>query len=115
MKNLISNFFKNFKKTKSKIPPNTNDFWRVNPDINVNPDIAFYKPFSKKLEKLKSLIDIPKYNEIEFEENIEDFPLTDISPDARKRIIQIIKEDRISRIDPERNPVKLNKQKKNKL
>lgn len=69
------------------------NFYPSRKDIIVKPDVAFYKPASKVIDEIKSKFGETDYTNLEFEEDIEDFNLKTLSPEAKKLIIQIIKED----------------------
>ena len=62
-------------------------------DIIVKTDAAFRTAPSKIIEEIKSKFQKPDYSNLEFDEDIEDFNLKAVSPEAKKLIIQIIKED----------------------
>jgi hypothetical protein len=67
------------------------------PDIIVDADVAFREPPSKKVAEIRKLFEPVKFDELEFEEEIEDFALDLISKESKRKIIQIIKEDMIQR------------------
>lgn len=63
------------------------------PVIKVNPDVAFYKSVQPKLDEIKSKFKKIDYSSIDYDETLEDYNLSDLSPEAVKLIIEIIKED----------------------
>jgi len=81
----------------------TNSFFKTKPDLMVDTSVAFYQSAASKLANLKSKIEIPDYNSLEFEEEIEDFTLTSLSSEAKVRIIQIIKNDEWDRMSTKYN------------
>lgn len=104
MRNIFTKLFK--KDEKEKIPADGfNSSWKEiiserskeKKDIIVKTDVAFHRPASKVIEEIKSNFKDTDYSKLEFEEYIEDFNLKALSPEAKKLIIQIIKEDNKSR------------------
>ena len=67
--------------------------------INVNPDIAFYKPIRQTLADIESKMIPIDFSKIEFEDAIENYNLKELSPESVTKIIEIIRVDEKNRYD----------------
>jgi hypothetical protein len=113
MSNIFTKLFKKEKIPvdgfKTSLEQKKDPFAKPKGDIIVKTDVAFHKSVSKAIEEIKSTFDKTDFSNLEFEEDIEDFNLKALSPEAKKLIIQIIKEDNKNRelkIENYKNEVK---------
>ena len=100
MKNILTKLF-NKSRDDNKIPTDgfktSREEQFTRKKLIVNPDVAFHKPAYKAIEDMKSKFLDTDYSGLNFEEEIEDFNLKALSPEAKRLIIQIIKEDNKNR------------------
>ncbi len=68
-------------------------------DIIVNTDTAFYDGDLHRSDEIKSKIDPIHFESLEFEEDITDYSLELLSPEAKSKIIDIIKKDNVKRLE----------------
>lgn len=75
-------------------------------DIVVNTGIAFHKSELHRLEAIKDKIKPISFESLKFEDDLRDYTLELLSPEAKERIIKIIKEDHINRLNERNESIK---------
>lgn len=82
---------------KSNLDKNREEF--LNKEIEIKTDHAYYKSLKQKLAEIESKVVPVDFSKIEFEDSITNYALEDLSPEAVKKIVEIIREDERNRIE----------------